>query len=90
MHATFVRAPDVPTAEFGDELAVMDLKSGAYIAFNRTAADIWKLLESPRSLEQLCETLERQYRIDPERCREDVEGLLRELEQMGVIHRRDG
>jgi hypothetical protein len=89
-HSAFVRAPDVPTAEFGDELAVMDLKSGAYIAFNRTAADIWKLLEQPQTLESLCAILVERYRIEPGQCREDVEELLRELVEMGVVQGRDG
>ena len=87
--SSFVRAADVPTAEFGDELAVMDLSSGAYIAFNRTAADIWKLLAEPKTLEALCAILVERYRINPEYCRRDVEALLGELGEMGVVRRSD-
>ena len=85
--ASFVRAADVPTAEFGDELAVMDLKSGAYIAFNRTAADIWKLIEAPVTLDDLTEQLAQRYRIEPDRCRTEVEALLANLVEMGVVER---
>ena len=89
MPALFFRTPDVTTAEFDDELAVMDLRSGAYIAFNRTAADVWKLLEEPQSLDGLTDTLAARYAIDPALCRAEVDALLAELLDMQVIGQRD-
>lgn len=89
MQGDFVRVPDVPTAAFGDELAVMNLQSGSYIAFNRTAAEIWGMLEEPRSLDSLVEELSERYAIAPDRMREELDPLLSELVELGVV-RRDG
>lgn len=87
--ASFVRTADVPTAEFGDELAVMDLKSGAYITFNRTAADVWKLIETPLSLDAIADDLAGRYDVEPERCRAELETLLASLVEMGVVTRSE-
>ncbi|MBO9714786.1 PqqD family protein [Sphingomonas sp.] len=87
----FVRVADIPAAEFGDELAVMDLKSGAYLTFNRTAAELWSLLEVPRPLEALVRELAARYpAVEPDRCRSEVEALLAQLVGMGVVERRGG
>lgn len=82
----FVRAADVPTAEFDDQLAVMDLKSGTYIAFNRTAAAVWKLLDEPRTLAAICAELAPVFRVAPEQCRSDVAELLDQLCAMQVVN----
>lgn len=90
MPSNFVRVADVPTAAFGDELAVMNLRSGAYIAFNRTAADVWNLLDAPQPLDALVETLTARYSVAQEQCRAELETLLASLVEMGVVERRDG
>lgn len=89
MAAKFARVPDVPTAEFDDELAVMNLKSGAYITFNRTAAEVWKLLDTPQTLEGLTSVLADRYSVEPARCHSEVDELLTSLVEMGVVERHD-
>lgn len=83
----YARRPDVPTAEFDDELAVMDLRSGSYLSFNRTAADIWRLLEQPRSFDYLCTCLAERYHVDAETISGDIGALLDRLGELGVLEK---
>jgi hypothetical protein len=47
-----------------------------------TARRIWKLLETPQTIETLCRVLRREYDVEPDACTHDVrivlDGLLRE------------
>ena len=87
---SYVRRADVPTAEFDDELAVMNLRTGSYLAFNRTAADIWRLLEQPQSLDTLSACMAKRYGVPSEVIRDEVGALLARLGDLGVVESRDG
>ena len=86
----FVRVSDLPTAEYDDELAVMDLRSGSYLAFNRTAADMWRLLDQPRSLDALTQELAELYGTTPDAIRADVAELADDLTALGVVRSEHG
>ncbi len=53
----------------GEELVMMNMENGDFISMNKVGADIWKLCESPISLDQLLQKLENLYDIGPEQCR---------------------
>ena len=47
------RAIDLMEAELGDELVALDPKAGECFGFNGVATSVWRILEEPRSFEQL-------------------------------------
>ncbi len=78
------------SADLGEELAVLDMASGAYVGFNATAAFIWRLLESPRTLDQLVAETLKEFAVAEPRCRETVTGLLRELRFKQLVQESNG
>jgi len=87
---TYVRRPDLVAANLGDELAVLDMSKSAYLGFNATAAQVWRLLQEPRSLDELCAALNAEFDVDAQRCRQEVEALLQKLQSAGMIRISDG
>jgi hypothetical protein len=87
---TYVRQPGYVAANLGEELAVLDMAKGSYLGFNATAAQIWRLLDTPRTLDALCQALLLEFEIEDERCRADVTALLDRLAAAGMVRIEDG
>jgi len=68
-----------------DETLMMRIDTGEYLALNDTATVLWDALESPCSLEQLCERLTVGFPVEPEQARGDIIRLLDELEEEGAV-----
>ena len=73
--------------ELDDTVVMMDVEEGCYYELDPVGANIWALLESPASMAEVCEALERQYEVAPETCREDVRAFVDELSRLGVVRR---
>ncbi len=78
------------TANLGAELAVLDLAHDSYLGFNATAAQIWRLLQEPHSLEQICDAMRLEFQVDAERCRLEISLLLESLLAADLISEGDG
>jgi hypothetical protein len=65
-------------ADIGDELVAMD-EEGDCFGFNEVAAEIWRLLETPKSFEELQTILLSKYDVSAERCAAELRSLLDEL-----------
>ncbi len=89
MTSGFQQSPGFVSARVGDEIAVLDLEKGSYLGFNPTAAAIWRLLEAPRTINQLCAELETEFSVEPDRCRDEISSLLNRLIEAGLIRKCD-
>jgi hypothetical protein len=85
----FCRKPDIVSANLGAELAVLDLPGGSYLGFNATASHIWRLLQDPLTLQQICAAMIAEFRVEPALCAAETEALLNRLLAAGLITARD-
>ena len=60
-------------------LIMMHAESKFYLNLTGSGGRIWVLLESPRSVSDLCETLGREFEIGPEAARPEVLAFLDQL-----------
>ena len=83
---SFHRDQTLPFQRMDEETIVVDPRSREVHLLNETAARIWDLLESPASLEELCEALADEYEgATPEVVRGEVEGFLKDLGGKGLV-----
>lgn len=73
------RVPTVREVELEDETALYDSRSRQAIVLNRTASDIWTLLDGSRDLDEIVATLAEAYQVASGDIRTDVEALLDRL-----------
>jgi hypothetical protein len=85
----FEKQPGFVAANLGEELALLDLEHGTYLGFNATAAQIWRLLDEPQTLDGLCRAMMLEFDVDAARCRGEVEELLGRLAADGMVKVRD-
>ncbi len=83
--STVVAAKDQVSCDLSGEAAILNLKSGVYFGLNTVGASIWKLIQEPRTLKEIRNTVVEEYEVEPDQCERDVPELLRELSTHGLI-----
>ena len=73
------------SCDLADEAAILDLNSGVYFGLNAVGARIWKLVQAPRTVNEVLQALLEEYDVEPERCERDLVALLQELVTYGLI-----
>ena len=68
------------------ETVILGLESGVYYGLNAIGASVWKLIQEPRTVEELCESILREYGVESNRCRRDCLAFLHEMEGYGLLH----
>lgn len=75
---------DAVACEFGDGLALLNLKSNVYYSLNGVGAFIWELIQEPRPIVDIRGAVLARYHVDAERCEADVDALLKGLAENGL------
>lgn len=89
VHSIVAVAGNQVSCPLGDEAAILNLKNSVYYGLNPVGARVWNLLHQPRSVGALLGALLDEYDVEPERCRNDLLGLLEQLRSEGLIEVRE-
>jgi Coenzyme PQQ synthesis protein D (PqqD) len=68
-----------------DELILHDERNGHTYVLNGTGAQAWKLCDGAHSMATIVQTIARQYRIEEENARTDLQELIDGLECADLI-----
>lgn len=79
------RVKNVVFSILGDEMLGIDAEGGYCYSMNETAYRIWEFLLSPRTIEDICVHLRKQYRVDKAMCEKEVTELLQTLSGAGLV-----
>lgn len=79
------RKNGVVERKIGDELVLVDSHNGYVHQLNETGACIWRNLMDDVSLETLAEIVCREFEVDAETARRDVDGFISELSRLKMI-----
>jgi hypothetical protein len=80
-----MRGPDITDAEVDDEIVALNIDRGTCYGLNSVGSQIWRLVVGPIGVDDICASLLKRYRVDPNRCEQEVLELLNELESEGLI-----
>lgn len=75
---------DAVACEFGEGLALLNLKSNIYYSLNGVGAFIWDLIQAPKSIGDIRGAVLARYNVEPARCKADVDALLKGLADNGL------
>jgi Coenzyme PQQ synthesis protein D (PqqD) len=79
------RTGNLVEAGVGEELFALDIDGGNCFGFNATAAEIWRALETPLTLGQLCDALMKTRDIDRATCLADTSALIETLAEEKLL-----
>ncbi|TNE55630.1 MAG: PqqD family protein [Bacteroidetes bacterium] len=81
----YAQNKDLISTKLDEELIMLDIDQGKYFGLNPVAVRIWELIESPKSLDELCEALLQEYEVSPALCQQDTAVHLEEMIRMNLI-----
>jgi len=71
--------------EIDGEIALMNHETGKFYTLAGTAMRTWQLLQDGVLLEDVVATLSREYKVEPQKCLEDIQLMMSDLERGGLI-----
>jgi Coenzyme PQQ synthesis protein D (PqqD) len=80
-----VASDQVSTVLQEGDTAILNLKDGIYYGLNSVGSRIWNLIQSPKSVLELRDTLVAEYDVDVEVCTRELIDLLDELSGKRLI-----
>jgi Coenzyme PQQ synthesis protein D (PqqD) len=83
-----VAAAEQVSCPLGEESAILNLKNSVYYGLDTVGARVWTLLQKPRTIGELRDTLLDEYEVEPDRCERDLLGLLEKMRGEGLIEVR--
>ncbi len=77
-------------AEVGDELVALEPEAGLCFGFNGVAANVWNQLSAPQSFDQIRSRLLAEYDVDEGQCTTELEELLDQFVEKGLVRCTNG
>ena len=72
-------------SNLGRETIVLNLDSGGYYGLNEVSARVWSLIQEPKTVQEIRDSLLAEYEVEYERCDRDLQKLIEELSAMGLV-----
>ncbi len=88
VHSIVVATSEQVSCPLGEESAILNLKNSVYYGMNPVGARVWNLVQQPKSVSQLRDTLLEEYEVDATRCERDLLDLLEQMRVEGLIEIR--
>lgn len=73
----------------GEEAAILSIKSSMYYGLDPVGARVWTLIQQPRSIGDLRDTIVSEYDVEADRCEKDLLKFLEKMRGEGLIEIRE-
>jgi hypothetical protein len=77
--STVLATKNQVSCDLAGELVILNLKSGMYYGLDSVGARIWNLIQEPKTVSAVLDTLLEEYDVEPDRCESDLFLLLSDL-----------
>ncbi|NOZ28715.1 MAG: lasso peptide biosynthesis PqqD family chaperone [Chloroflexi bacterium] len=82
-------AQDQVSVDLDGEVVILNLKDGVYYGLETVGARVWELIQEPKTLKEILETLLQEYDVEPDRCARELQALLEDLAAKELIEVRE-
>ena len=79
------RNESVMFTDLGETVITMNIDSGYYHELNAVASRIWQIIETPKSVQQVCAQLVDEYDVGAEECERDVVEFLGDFDRLRLV-----
>ena len=88
LNQTVTPSPEVISQEVSGETVLLDLDSEHYFGLDEIGTRIWQLIRESGDLRIIYSTLLEEYEVEEERLRTDLDALLGEITDLGLVTMR--
>jgi hypothetical protein len=78
-------SPGAIARRVGDELVILNVRSGTYFGLDHVGARIWQLLEEQKGPEEIRDAMLNDYDVSRETFERDFEALIKDLLAQGLV-----
>ena len=83
----FKRSTRQVSCKINDEVAILDLDRAIYFGLQGVGVHIWNSLEKPRSVADLCASIQAEFDVSEAACQADVVQILASLEEERLVEK---
>lgn len=83
--ATVSVAENQVSSDLDGESVVLDLDQGIYYGMNELGSRVWQIIQNPVSVQEIIVTVQDEYEVDRERCKQDILSFLNQLDEQNLI-----
>jgi len=87
--ATVVASGRQVSTDLEGESVILNFDEGVYYGLEKVGARVWEMVRSPVPLAEIRDTIVAEFDVDPDRCEADLQNLLTELAEAGLIEVAD-
>ncbi len=73
------------SCDLGEEAAILGMKNSVYYGLNPVGACIWRLLQQPRTVREICDAIVNEYDVTEDRAESDLLQLLEQMAKEGLV-----
>ena len=73
------------TATINGRVVIMHTRQNKNISLDEMGARIWDIIETPRTIDDICAILLREFDVPPDVCRAEVERFVGEFKAEGAL-----
>lgn len=85
LHSTVTRSPEPVSSEIDDDLVILSVERGRYYGTEVVGQRIWALLAAPICVDNLCDALMAEFKVERAICEQEVLAFLSQLQAEGLI-----
>jgi hypothetical protein len=85
LHSKVKQADDLVSCDLDGETALMSISKGNYYGMEPIGSRVWALMETTRSVSEICTMLLAEFEVEQEQCEREVLAFLNELAQENLI-----
>jgi hypothetical protein len=78
-------APDQLSSKLGDDVVILNLKSGVYYGLDPVGARVWELIQETKSVGAIRDVILSEFDVAAEQCERDLKDLLADMQAQGLI-----
>ena len=82
---TVVATSNQVACALAEEVVILELNSGKYYGLNAVGTRIWNLIQEPRIVGDILNTILSEYDVEPDVCECDLAAVLQDLAVHGLI-----
>ncbi len=80
-----VAAKDQVSCDLAGEAVILDMAKGVYYGLDPVGASVWSLIQEPRTVSEIRDSLLDEYEVGADRCEGDLLQLLQTLRDQGLV-----
>jgi len=75
-------------AELSGEMVILHVEKGVYYGLDKLGTRVWRLIQEPRTIDELVQTILKEYEVEPEQAERDLVALVQDLATNGLAEIR--